>query len=204
MYNYITNAYLVLITGTAITCYRQMRFLIIPFTMSLICFSLPSNAITIKDIITKEAIKQGVPVGVAIAVAKVESSLNPNAINYEANRNQFSIGLFQVMQSTAKWFCNLNTMEELLNIMNNVRCGISYLRSQMERYKDIDKAILSYNSGSYIENRNGVPVNVGYLNKIKEKLNESINLNITDLYGIMRYQDQSREGKAFSPNYYRF
>lgn len=92
----------------------------------------------IEVMIAREAIKQGVSVDIAIAVAKVESGLIPTAKGKNGE-----IGLFQIMPYHSK--------ENLWNLKTNIRIGIALLKySQKSCENTMQKAWpVCYNQGSH-------------------------------------------------------
>lgn len=74
-----------------------------------------ANSAYIRDIIVQEAIIQGLDAEIAVAIAKIESSLNPNAVGPKGE-----IGLFQVRPEHSK-------IRDLFNPRANAREGIRIL-----------------------------------------------------------------------------
>lgn len=111
---------------------------------------MPSNNKTeIKTLIALEAQRQGVPVDLALALAKQESGFNP-AVKSSAG----AIGVMQLMPATAKSLgVNPN------NIQDNIRGGIAYLKQQLNKYNgNYELALAAYNAGpGAVDKAKGVP-----------------------------------------------
>lgn len=75
------------------------------------------------------------------AVIEQESSYNPNALN----RSEDCFGLMQIHE------CNFTTynLDEPYNAFENVRVGITILSELLNKYEDVNKALMAYNCGEY-------------------------------------------------------
>lgn len=111
---------------------------------------MPSNNKTeIKTLIALEAKRQGVPVDLALALAKQESGFNPSV-----KSSAGAIGVMQLMPATAKSLgVNPN------NIQENIRGGIAYLKQQLNKYNgNYELALAAYNAGpGAVDKAKGVP-----------------------------------------------
>lgn len=104
------------------------------------------------------------------AVIEQESNYNTYALNSSEN----CYGLMQIHE------CNFTTynLDEPYNAFENVRVGITMLSELLEKYKDVNKALMAYNCGEYGAKRlwnKGITANSysrSVLNK-QEKINES-------------------------------
>ncbi len=81
------------------------------------------------------------------AVIYAESRFDPEAVSPRG-----AIGLMQIMPATSRWIAqqlNLNAPsdEELLDVEQNLRYGTWYLRHLLDRYDDVETALLAYNAG---------------------------------------------------------
>jgi hypothetical protein len=64
----------------------------------------------------------------ALSVAEIESSFNPRAIRREGHLNTASVGVFQVLHTTARnEFGFKGSIEELKNPAINISLGVRYL-----------------------------------------------------------------------------
>ena len=88
--------------------------------------------------IEQEALRQGVPPELALAVAQRESNFNQLAVGSSGE-----IGLFQLMPGTA---LELGVNPTIAS--ENIEGGITYLRQQYERFGSWDLALAAYNAGA--------------------------------------------------------
>ncbi len=97
----------------------------------------------IRKIIAEETAKNGrVPLSLALAVAKVESDLRPDAVSGAGAR-----GVMQIMPATAMSEFGVPA-SALADPRLNVRLGIAYLERLHNRYGDWELALSHYNGGS--------------------------------------------------------
>lgn len=89
------------------------------------------------------------PLGLLVAVAYVESGMNPDAVSDKGAQ-----GLLQLMPATAR-----ELGADPRNPRENVRAGARYLRAMLERFGgDLDLALAAYNAGpSAVERAHGPP-----------------------------------------------
>ncbi|MDN5303283.1 MAG: soluble lytic murein transglycosylase [Fusobacteriaceae bacterium] len=82
-----------------------------------------------------------------LAIIKVESNFNENAISYKG-----AVGLMQVMPSTASWITkkyNFNREYDLLSPIDNIEIGIMYLSYLNKKFNgDLQNVLIAYNAGS--------------------------------------------------------
>lgn len=114
-----------------------------------------------RSLIEAEAIRQGVPVSIALAVAEQESAFNPNA-----RGSSGEIGLFQLMPATA---AGLGV--DPYDIDDNIRGGVSYLAQNFARFGNWDEAIAAYNAGpSRVANANIPSSTRSYVSEVLERV----------------------------------
>lgn len=88
----------------------------------------------------------GVPSKLLIAIAKVESNMNPNVINYNKN-GSFDYGLMQINSS---WYYELGKerWNKIADPCENIKTGAMILSKCISRYGFNWKAVDCYNKGS--------------------------------------------------------
>lgn len=104
----------------------------------------------IEQMIRNEAISQGLDPNLAVAIAKTESSLNPNAVS-----NTGAQGIFQLMPATAASVGVTNPFDPAQNISG----GITYFNQLLSQYNgDTTLALAAYNAGpGAVSKYGGVP-----------------------------------------------
>lgn len=100
-------------------------------------------AINLRDLITAEASRQGVPPSIALAVAIKESRMchwlpTGNVVRGSAGE----VGVFQLMPATA---AGLGVSPE--DLEQNIRGGVRYLREMFNQFGKWDLALAAYNWG---------------------------------------------------------
>lgn len=117
---------------------------------------------------------EGIPPKYLLAMARVESSMNPKALNANDGGSP-SFGLFQIKVNTALQVginareCNIRSKRvykscKLFGARTNAKAAAKYLAWQLKRYDwNMAKAISAYNAGSFRGNYK-------YWLKVKEHL----------------------------------
>ena len=117
----------------------------------------------IRQMVVEEAVRSGVPVSLALAVAKVESNYKPRALSSAGAR-----GVMQIMPRTGKDLYGVEP-DELWDPRLNIRIGIDFLRSLKKRYGRWDLALSHYNGGSAVgtpPNARVIPATQGYVDSV--------------------------------------
>lgn len=99
-------------------------------------------------VIYEAADHASVPRKLLLAICKVESSLNPNAINLDDGGSP-SIGLCEIKYTTATLMGFKGKPKDLFNPKINAKYSALYLKYQLKRYRgDWSLAISAYNAGT--------------------------------------------------------
>ena len=100
---------------------------------------------TIKDLVVKHAHDNGVPVGLANAVIKIESRFNPQA------RNHGAMGLMQIKTDTARRLGFAGTPVALLIPETNLEFGMKVLgQAYRASGGDVCRTVAFYQSGHQV------------------------------------------------------
>jgi len=114
----------------------------------------PAEASTRADVrrlVVEEALNSQVPPSLAMAVAKVESDFQPEALSSAGAR-----GVMQIMPATAMGEYGVGA-DELWDARLNVQLGIDFLGHLISRYDGRwDLALSHYNGGSVTRTRSGM------------------------------------------------
>ncbi len=121
------------------------------FAFLLLVLSNVSSAdgLQIKKILVDQAIGLGVPPTLALAVAKVESDFNPNALSSVGAR-----GIMQIMPQTAREEYGA-TARSLWNPEINIQIGVDYLYKLYKQYDQRWDLALSHYNGGTLRGRGG-------------------------------------------------
>ncbi|MBL6864510.1 MAG: lytic transglycosylase domain-containing protein [Rhodospirillales bacterium] len=121
------------------------------FAFLLLVLSNVSSAdgLQIKKILVDRALGLGVPPTLALAVAKVESDFNPNALSSVGAR-----GIMQIMPQTAREEYGA-TARSLWNPEINIQIGVDYLYKLYKQYDQRWDLALSHYNGGTLRGRGG-------------------------------------------------
>jgi len=118
-----------------------------------------------RALVAHEARAFGLPVDLALAVAKAESDFDPHALSHKGAR-----GVMQIMPATAIGEYGIHP-DLLWNPRINVRLGLHFLRRLIRRYRGrIDLALSYYNGGSAVgtwPRARVIPATAGYVRKVE-------------------------------------
>jgi len=98
---------------------------------------------SVQNMVRREAVRQGVPASLALAVAKHESGFRCNAVGRAGER-----GVMQIKPSTARALGYRGKPSGLNNCHTGIYYGIKYLRmAYLKARGSVYKAALLYNGG---------------------------------------------------------
>jgi soluble lytic murein transglycosylase-like protein len=89
-----------------------------------------------------EAVAAGLDPELGFRLVRTESRFDPRATSPVG-----AVGLAQVRLGTARWYFPEVSLEELYEPTTNLNIGFRYLRHLMDRYGDLQLALLAYNRG---------------------------------------------------------
>lgn len=125
--------------------YKRMRMADPPLHLR---YPAPQRA-DYDGLIGEMASHYAVPPALVKAVIAAESAFNPRAVSHKGAQ-----GLMQLMPQTA---AGLGVQDPFVP-EQNVRGGTSYLRSMLDRYGDITRALAAYNAGpAAVDRYGGIP-----------------------------------------------
>jgi len=102
--------------------------------------------------ITDAASAYNIDPELALAIAEVESSFNPNVSLYEPKFKTYSIGLFQLFIPTARAYGFKGNAQKLKDPQVNIRLGLVHLNKCVERFGQVVEMVACcHNAGVYVE-----------------------------------------------------
>jgi soluble lytic murein transglycosylase-like protein len=120
-----------------------MKKYIAALAISLFVASTPALAGNVRDMVAAEARRQGVPVGLAVAVAKAESNFKCSAVGRAGER-----GVMQIKPRTARGLGYKGSASGLNNCAVGILYGMIYLKQAYRKAGgNIYRAALLYNAG---------------------------------------------------------
>lgn len=87
---------------------------------------------------------ENVPVTLVMAMIEHESGFNPEAVS-----STDDYGLMQINAVNHEWLKEEYRCADMMNPYQNVFCGISIISSYIDKYGELDKALMAYNMGNY-------------------------------------------------------
>jgi hypothetical protein len=112
-----------------------------------------------------EAKRQNMPPSLALAIAKVESNFNHQALSHAGAK-----GVMQIMPRTAEQVFGVHR-SRLFDPDVNIELGITFMKKLLKRYDGrLDIALSHYNGGSGVKNKHGelsvMPATRDYVDKV--------------------------------------
>lgn len=87
---------------------------------------------------------ENVPVTLVMAMIEHESGFDPEAVSPTDD-----YGLIQINAVNHEWLKEEYRCADMMNPYQNVFCGISIISSYIDKYGELDKALMAYNMGNY-------------------------------------------------------
>lgn len=87
---------------------------------------------------------ENVPVTLVMAMIEHESGFDPEAVSPIDD-----YGLMQINAVNHEWLKEEYRCADMMNPYQNVFCGISIISSYIDKYGELDKALMAYNMGNY-------------------------------------------------------
>jgi len=107
---------------------------------------------TLDEMARRAAQKYKVDASLVCAIINQESRWKQNIVSHAG-----AIGLMQIMPTTGKKACGLETIE-LYDPAQNVNCGVYYFSEQLKRFGSAKFALCAYNAGPHrVKKYNGCP-----------------------------------------------
>lgn len=120
-----------------------MKNYVAALAFGVLIFSSPAQAKDVRGMVAAEAARQGVPVSLALSVAKHESNFRCSAVGRHGER-----GVMQIKPSTARGLGYKGTASGLNNCQTGIRYGMIYLRMAYKKAKgNTYRAAILYNGG---------------------------------------------------------
>ncbi|MBU3020518.1 lytic transglycosylase domain-containing protein [Aestuariibacter sp. A3R04] len=134
----------------------------------------PYKKADIEQMVVTEALAQGLPPSLALAIARVESNFDPYALSHAGAR-----GVMQMMPATALGEYNVQA-SRLYDPKTNIKLGVTFIKQLIATYDGrVDIALSHYNGGSAVRDRYNnyriIPATRGYVNKVLAYQREYIN-----------------------------
>ena len=119
----------------------------------------------VQQLVIAAAKRQKLPPSLALAIAKVESNFNPQALSHAGAK-----GVMQIMPRTAEQGFGVSR-NRLFEADVNIELGVKFIKKLLAKYDGrLDIALSHYNGGSGVKNRHGelrvMPATQDYVNKV--------------------------------------
>jgi len=119
----------------------------------------------VQQLVIAEAKRQNMDPSLALAIAKVESDFNPQALSHAGAK-----GVMQIMPRTAEQVFGVSR-NRLFEPDINIELGVKFIKKLIARYDGrLDIALSHYNGGSRVKNKHGelsvIPATRHYVDKV--------------------------------------
>lgn len=122
-----------------------MKKYIAALAIGAIILSTSAHASGVQGMVASEASRQGVPVSLALAIAKAESNFRCSAVGRHGER-----GVMQIKPRTARGLGYKGPASGLNNCATGIRYGMIYLKQAYRKAGgDIHRTAVLYNAGIY-------------------------------------------------------
>jgi soluble lytic murein transglycosylase-like protein len=162
---------------------------------------LSGSPTSFEPLIQEHASRQGVRPDLVRAVIQVESGFNPRAVSSKGAK-----GLMQLMPATARQF----GVRDVFDPAENIRAGVGYLRTLLDRYNSEALALAAYNAGPGAVDRHDsqippYPETVAYVRRIRAVTTLGVgpgraiykSIEIVDGRPVPRYSDTKPANGAY-------
>jgi hypothetical protein len=150
-----------------LTIIKVLSLVVILLTASATTASATGHYATddIQQRVIAQAKRHNVSPSLALAIAKVESNFNPQALSHAGAK-----GVMQIMPRTAEQSFGV-PRSRLFEPDVNIEVGVKFIKKLLERYDGrLDIALSHYNGGSGVKNRYGelsvMPATRDYVDKV--------------------------------------
>jgi len=96
-----------------------------------------------------EAIRQGVDPEAALGVAWIESKFKPNIGKSRAGAS----GVMQLMPEAERSLLKQGVISDPKNLDDNIKGGVYWLKSEIDKYGNVNDAVVAYNTSTAIRNK---------------------------------------------------
>lgn len=112
-------------------------------TANVFLFDVPLSD-SLQRYIYEMCADENVPVTLVMAMIEHESGFDPEAVSPTDD-----YGLMQINAVNHEWLKEEYRCADMMNPYQNVFCGISIISSYIDKYGELDKALMAYNMGNY-------------------------------------------------------
>lgn len=122
-----------------------------------------------RDLVRTFAEKHHIPAELIVATVIVESHWDPNAKRYEPKLGEYSMGLGQILPSTARLYGYQGETDWLLGAFNNLDWTAYILRQLWSLYDNVTDVVAAYNAGTPRRKADGTYINQAHVSKVMKQ-----------------------------------